>query len=428
MRFVRATSAAVLMAGACFCHSATYYVSTTGKDTNPGSTASPWATLQHAVDTIKPGDIILVKAGTYVGCRIGNPGTVKARKTLSAAAGAHVVLDAPGPDNKHNSIVEVENFDFTMTDWTISGFEVENSPKYGIDVRVTNRIDVIGNTVHNSALTGIFTAFSDYVLIQGNQTYSNHEHGIYQSNSSTYPTIRANRSYNNYSCGIHMNGDLSEQPGNGLVLYALVEDNVIYGNGALGGSGINCDGVDHSMFQNNLLYGNHASGISLYGGDGAHSSSYNTVYNNTIVQATNSRYPMNIPDDGIVAPPVGNVVENNILYTPDTYHGSICVAGKAVPGFKSDYNVVVGRFSDNNDDSLISWAAWQNLGYDKHSVVATPLQLFVNPAAYNFQLKSGSPAINAGTPLADVPFDILGVPRPQGKGWDIGCYEYKTSA
>jgi len=38
-------------------------------------------------------------------------------------------------------------------------------------------------------------------------------------------------------------------------------------------------------------------------------------------------------------------------------------------------------------------------------------------------LKSGSPAINAGTTLSDVPTDILGVKRPQGAGYDIGCYE-----
>ena len=46
------------------------------------------------------------------------------------------------------------------------------------------------------------------------------------------------------------------------VLNALVEDNIIYNNGTGGGSGINCDGVDDSIFRNNLLYANVASGIS----------------------------------------------------------------------------------------------------------------------------------------------------------------------
>ena len=140
-------------------------------------------------------------------------------------------MNKPGAANKHNSIIEIENFSGTVTDWVVSGFEVANSPKYGIDVRVTDRITIQNNHVHNSALTGIFTAFSNHVLIQNNESDHNDEHGIYQSNSSIYPTIRGNRSHHNASAGIHMNGDISEQPGNGLVQFATVENNIIWENG-----------------------------------------------------------------------------------------------------------------------------------------------------------------------------------------------------
>jgi parallel beta-helix repeat protein len=406
----------------------TYYVSPTGSDNNAGSAQSPWATLQHAVDTIAPGDTILVNSGTYVGCRIGMPGNPSAVKTLEAAPGAAVLVNAPGPDNKHNSIIEVENFALTMSDWVIAGFEVANSPNYGIDVRVTDRITVENNHVHNSALTGIFTAFSNYVVIQNNETDHNNEHGIYQSNSSVYPAIRGNNSHDNASAGIHMNGDDTEAPPNGkktgLVQYATVEDNIIWNNGTAGGSGINCDGVDDSLIANNLLYNNHASGISLYAIDGAHGSSNNMVYNNTILMAPNSRFVINIPNDGGgKKPPVGNIVKNNILYTPDSNHGSILVAKAGVEGFESDYNVVVNVFSINNDNSTISLKKWQSHGYDLHSIIATPEQLFINPAANNYQLKPGSPAIDAGTTLSAVPVDIVGVTRPQGSAYDIGCYE-----
>jgi parallel beta-helix repeat protein len=404
---------------------ATHYVAATGSDANPGTSAKPWKTLQHAVDTIAPGDTILVEAGTYAGCRIGVSGGQTLPKTLQAAPGAAVVLNKPGASNKHNSIVEVENFSGTVTDWIVSGFEVTGSPKYGIDVRVTDRITVQNNHVHNSKLTGIFTAFSNHVLIQNNESDHNSEHGIYQSNSSTYPTIRGNRSHHNTSAGIHMNGDISEQPGNGLVQFALVENNVIWENGAGGGSGINCDGVDSSVFRNNLLYNNHASGISLYAIDGAHGSSNNHVYNNTIVMAANSRFVINIPDDGAAPAPVGNIIENNILYTPDSYHGSVLIATSNVSGFSSDYNVVVNHFSADNDNTVISLANWQKLGHDLHSIIATPAQLFVDPANGNYQLKAGSPAIDAGASLLDVPTDILGVARPQGISWDIGAYEFK---
>lgn len=429
----------VFAAFVSLCPAATFYVSTTGNDGHAGSLAQPWATLQHAVDTIAPGDTIQVEAGTYDGCRIGISGSQTLPKVLEAAPGAHVLLNHRGHDNRHNSIVEVEHFGGMVTDWVIAGFEVANSHRYGIDVRVTDRITVQKNHVHNSERTGIFTAFSNHVLIDSNETDHNGEHGIYQSNSSVSPVIRGNLSHHNEDAGIHMNGDLSEQPGNGLVQFATVENNQIWENGAHGGSGINCDGVDDSIFRNNLLYNNHASGISLYVIDGAHGSSNNKVYNNTIVMAPHSRYAVNIPDDSggdnegdddqpRKSPPVGNVVENNILYTPDTNHGSILVAAASVSGFHSDYNVVVDHFSDNNGNSLITLAQWQALGFDNHSFIATPAQLFVDPATNNYQLKTGSPAIDTGTALLDVPTDILGVTRPQGLAWDIGCYEFPQSS
>ena len=102
---------------------------------------------------------------------------------------------------------------------------------------------------------------------------------------------------------------------------------------------------------------------------------------------------MNIPHDS-GAPPVGNVIRNNILYTPDSFHGSILVASPHVTGFQSDDNVVVNHVSDNNGNSSISLAKWQALGFDVHSIVATPAQLFVDPVNGNYQLKAGSPALS----------------------------------
>ena len=44
---------------------ATYYVSTTGSDSNSGSSTSPWRTLWHAVRSINSGDTIRMLPGTY---------------------------------------------------------------------------------------------------------------------------------------------------------------------------------------------------------------------------------------------------------------------------------------------------------------------------------------------------------------------------
>jgi parallel beta-helix repeat protein len=413
---------------------ATYYVATNGNDTFNGSSFAPWATLQHAVETIAPGDTILVRSGTYAGCRIRISGTVSAPKTLAREAGATVVINVPGPQNSHSSLIEIESGSGTeVTDWIVDGFEVANSPHHGIDVRITNRITVRNCYAHHAAPgDGIFLAFSAHPLIENNEVSFNAEHGIYHSNSADYPTIRGNRSHHNNGGGIQLNADYSAKcpcgttVRDGTVSFALLENNVIYENGVNGGSALNLDGVDDSMIRNNLIYDNHAFGISLFSVDGSHGSSRNKVYNNTIVQAINGRWCVNIPKSkGNGGSPVGNIVKNNILYTERVDKGAIAVYSTATGVLTSDYNAVVDRFSTNGGTSVTSTLAqWRAFGYDAHSFVSTASALFVDAAAHDYRLIAGSPAIDTGTNLgADVPADIAGTTRPQRLAYDIGCYE-----
>src|SRR5262249_36579387 len=158
------------------------------------------------------------------------------------------------------------------------------------------------------------------------------------------PTIRGNHSHHNNGGGIQLNADLSSRcpcgttVRDGIISFALLEDNVIHDNGVNGGSAINLDGVDDTGFPNNLIYGNPASGISLFSTDGAHGSSRNKVYNNTIVMASDGRWAVNIPKSKGKASPVGNVVENNILYTERADKGAIDVYSTAAGVLSSDYN------------------------------------------------------------------------------------------
>lgn len=399
-----------------------FYVATTGNDTGNGSSQTPWATLQHAVDAIHPGDTIMVESGTYVGCRIGNSGTANAPCTLEAAPGATVIVNAPGPSNQHNSDIEVENFNGTVSYWIINGLTAINGPRSGIDIRVTTNITVENCIVHNSGRTGIFLAFSDNPLIEYNQSYSNGEHGIYNSNSSDNATILGNTLHDNANCGVHMNGDLS-QGGDGLITGALVEDNVIYNNGATGGSGINCDGVQNSIIENNLLYNNHASGISLYKTDGAAGSMNDIVVNNTIVMASNARWALNIQSGS-----TNDTAYNNILLNNNPSHGSISISPDSLPGFVSNYNVLTPKFTEDGGNTSFGLAQWQSsTGQDKNSFYASASSLFVNAAANNYQLSSTSPVIDKGTATDAPKVDILGKPRPSGKGYDIGAYEYQST-
>jgi hypothetical protein len=409
----------------------TFYVDDTGDDENDGlTTGTAWETLQYAVDHIdlQPGDTIIVLPGVYEGLRIERSGEAGRPITLRAEPPGGALVIAPGPFNEHDGNIEVESFDAVVQHWVIDGFQVALARRHGIDVRVTRDVTVQNCDVHHNAETGIFTAFSDFVTVQGNESGFNGEHGVYISNSGDFPVVRGNLLHDNFVAGVHMNGDRNIQPGDGLISYATVEDNVIWGNGRGGASAINCDGVSDSIIRNNLLYDNLASGISLYAIDGSEGSSRNGVYNNTIVMAEGSRWVVNIPAsvDGISNPTCNKIV-NNVLYTPRLNRGSILIypGGAKDPCFRSDYNVVVDRFSNDNGETIISLAEWQRTTrQDRHSFIATPSEPFVDPAGDDYHLRRRSPAIDRGLFLGRaVPYDLDGNPRPIGRAYDIGAYE-----
>ncbi|MBN2007421.1 MAG: right-handed parallel beta-helix repeat-containing protein [Anaerolineae bacterium] len=404
-----------------------YYVDPSGSDgTGDGSIGSPWRTIQHAVEQLQPGDTALVRSGTYAGARLENSGTAAGYLTLKAAPGATVIINGPGPQNTHQSALEVENWDTPVAYWIIEGLEVTGAPGWGIDVRGgeyahAHHIVVRGNHVHDNGSsgqrTGIFAAFTDDVLIENNDTHNNTEHGIYVNNSSDRFVIRNNVSHHNANCGIHLNGD-ADMGDDGTMSDGQVTGNTIYDNGT-GGSGINMDGVERTTVANNLLYNTHNTGIAVFQGNGAICSSSNRIVNNTILIADNGRWALTMGPGC-----ANNVVLNNIFYSNHSYRGSID-ADQGVVNLVSDYNIVVNRFTTDGGDSILTLAQWQALGYDAHSFMATPAQLFVNPATGDYHLEEGSPAINAGIVLADVTTDMDGNSRPSGPTHDIGAYEYQ---
>src|SRR5262245_31234385 len=76
-------------------HAATYSVSTSGNDNNSGAMGSPWLTLQHAADTVAPGDTVIVEAGNYAGFNLETSGTANAPIVFQAQPG--VVIDQQNP-------------------------------------------------------------------------------------------------------------------------------------------------------------------------------------------------------------------------------------------------------------------------------------------------------------------------------------------
>ncbi|MDE2154015.1 MAG: hypothetical protein KGJ85_16980 [Betaproteobacteria bacterium] len=76
----------------------TYYISTTGNDSNSGTSAqSAFATVAHAVSLLQPGDTVLFEPGVYhqvINLAGGLSGTSAAPITFGNAGGGAVVLDA----------------------------------------------------------------------------------------------------------------------------------------------------------------------------------------------------------------------------------------------------------------------------------------------------------------------------------------------
>src|SRR5262249_30399770 len=264
----------------------------------------------------------------------------------------------------------------------IDGFTVNNRTRAGIRTALSQFVTVRNCHTGFNGRWGIFSGFADDFTIEFNETHhSQAEHGIYVSNSGDRPVIRGNLVHGNHGNGIQMNGDRS-QGGDGISSNAVVERNTIYGNGAGGGSGINMDGVTNSVIRNNLLYDNHASGISLYRIDGATGSTGNRVINNTILTAADGRWCGNINNGS-----TGNTVLNNILYNDHPWHGVITIDASSRSGFTSDYNSVMSRFSTDGGDTVDDLPTWQGLGYDAHSFIATPTDLFLVPGS-DFHLRS----------------------------------------
>lgn len=425
---------------------AIYYVAPGGNNANSGTTpGQAWSTLQFAADRVGAGDTVRAMPGSYAGFDLRTSGTAAHPITFLASSGT--VIDRVNPVTTRDGI-NVENASHVVID----GFTL-NSPNPGtragirvvgdgfgfVDGRFSESVTIRNNTVADWGKWGILTGFAHDLLIEHNRTSGAiDEHGIYVGNSGDRPVIRNNVIFQNRANGIHMNGDIfTGDPAvspdvDGMIRDPLVANNIIYGNGAGGGSGINGDGVVNARIINNLLYGNHASGISLYQIDGGAPSTGGQIINNTIIQASDARWAINLRDAA-----TGATVFNNILFNlnASVKRGAIAALEGSEAGLVSDFNLLDPRFSLIDGGDAVDLASWSSVtGNDANSQALTLSQmqaLFAAYASQDFTLSPSSAARdfgvasqNHGGIIAAPLFDLVGAIRPMGMGFDAGAYEF----
>jgi parallel beta-helix repeat protein len=395
-----------------------YVVSTSGSDSAAGTSAAPWKTIQKAVNSVKAGDIVSVKAGTYAGFAFGDQqvsGTASSPITFKADAG--VVINATNSQTRDG--IGVENCNYIVLDgFTIQPSSTDAAWRAGIRFGGGG----IGNVARNNKVLmrsqdtqGIYSSFNQNQIVENNEVTGNQDAGIYCSNSAVNPTVRGNyvhdlSTVSGQGVGIHFNGDIS-QGGTGIIQGGLIDGNRVVNCG----TGISMDGMQNATVRNNVLQNIHGKGINLYMADAAAASKNDVVVNNTIVLASDGYFPIGVRFGSTNVKVLNNIGLNGSR--------SFVTDAESSSGLVVDYNIWGGaNFSNDNDSGWMNFSSWQASGKDTHSKTSTASVLFVN-AASDFHLLGAAPAVNAGTSTSAPAVDIEGKARPAGGAFDIGAFE-----
>jgi hypothetical protein len=253
---------------------ATYYVATTGRDTNPGTLAHPWRTVQHAADKLLPGDTVLVRGGVYheaVTVNVSGTGAPDGVITFANYPGEIPVLDGSTlavPANSDTGLFYLNN----QSDIAIQGFELRNysTPRIaptpaGIFISgSSSAIRIAHCNIHNIKTTG------------GDPSNSGNAFAIAVYGTSTTPcngvVIDSNSIHNNRT------GSSETITLNGNVTNFQVTNNLVYDNNNIGIDFIGFEGTcpDPSQDQarNGICEGNIIWNISSQGNHAYHNHDY----------------------------------------------------------------------------------------------------------------------------------------------------------
>jgi uncharacterized repeat protein (TIGR02059 family) len=171
---------------------ATYYVATNGSDSNPGTLAQPWLTIQKGFSSIAPGDILYIRGGTYYPAGTiaagyisgavanGKKGSASAMYNVFAYPGEVPVMDCR---NITNTSYDRMGIFITNSDyWYIKGIEVTRVDQpsghmgHGVMIMSGNNNKIEAVVAHHNGGPGfILREQSEGNLLLNCDSYSNYD-------------------------------------------------------------------------------------------------------------------------------------------------------------------------------------------------------------------------------------------------------------
>ncbi|MGA8274313.1 MAG: right-handed parallel beta-helix repeat-containing protein [Candidatus Sulfotelmatobacter sp.] len=334
-----------------------FYVSTTGNDSNPGTQTAPWRTVQHAADTVWAGSTVNVRGGIYSELvSINASGNASdGFITFRSYPGETAILDAEHftPADRQG-ILTIHNQSYVR----IEGFEIRNFrtaehrlAPLGIDVRGSgSHIELLKNNVHHIEQTfpgrdhpgsggngfGIAVYGTDAktpitdLIIDGNEVHhlkTGSSESLVVNGNVTNFRITHNVVHDNNNIGIDVIGfertapdPAVDQARDGVVSGNLVYNITSRGNPAYGdvqdSDGIYVDGGTRILIEQNVMH-DVDFGIELASEHKDRATSYITARNNLIYHCHTAGVSI-----GGYAPERGHTdhstVVNNTLYENDT--------------------------------------------------------------------------------------------------------------
>ncbi len=470
-----------LISGRCSAYSApvvpaplrTIYVNAAaGSDSNDGlSPANAWRTLTKANNSVRPGDLFLVR-GTFTDQWISpaDSGTSSNKITFRREPGFSAILDG----GLYDGAIDLIGRSHIVVD----GFEIVNTEQ-SIRVAYESHHNWFRNLyIHNASGTAVkfrfgaqFNRLEDSVITNVGTSTDNDSDAINLLENAdnnvivrNYVGYASHAAYNDdvqgESTGANQNNivaqNIFDNPWASNVILAgrssstIVECNIM--RNATQDSqvnyprmGIQLDG-DDNIIRYNYIYNNKAQGILIEGRVFASSQQMfaenNHIYHNTIVG--NGTAGIMFVVQGSTAYVRNNLIENNLLWNNGGYDGANGSFYDVVADHYSGNNPWVPGFSDGNvfrdnnvssDPSVrfliaISSAGGSNHVFNSPESVATAFPLWTGNTSLNplfsdqqsgdFSLKTGSPMIDSGRHIPGVVYT--------GSAPDRGAFEFDTDS